>query len=103
MLGAAREVPIIILMRCGLCNSKNDTLLRFTYLHLSPPPTLNRSASPSCTKFPIVCEEIAWAAVWGLFGGCLPSLIACLLYIRRERDRNVRKLDIILGNSLKII
>ena len=46
MLAAAREVPRIILIRCGLRNSKNDTSLKFTYHHLSPPPTLNRSESP---------------------------------------------------------
>ena len=33
----------------------------------------------------------------------LPLLIVCLLCICRERDRNGRKLDIILGNSLTII
>ena len=79
---AAREVPRIILMRCGLRNSKNDMSLRFTYHHLSPPPTLNRSESPrvelykisNCLRGNSVGGRLG--VVWGLsaFAHRLPPL-----------------------------
>ena len=68
--------------RCGLRNSKNDTSLRFTYHHLSPPPTLNRSESPrdelykisNCLRGNSVGGRLG--VVWRLsaFAHCLPPL-----------------------------